>query len=108
MMRIIQKEIASYYRFRLVKEEKERPLPEFNAADGYSLEDVAVNSETLRNVWKVIEAAPVLSYKSFVLHYYFGMSVPETAKALGASEANVTSRLHRVRQTIKNRLNREE
>ncbi|HWS28915.1 MAG TPA: RNA polymerase sigma factor [Clostridia bacterium] len=108
MMRVVQKEIVGYYRFRLVKEEKERPLPEYSAADSFSLEDAAASAETLRSVWKVIEAAPALSYKSFVLHYYFGMSVLETAKALGVSEANITSRLHRVRQTIKSRLKKEE
>lgn len=108
MMRVVQKELSTYYRFRLRKAEREQSMPAFEMAGASpDVEDQAINGETLRHIWRVIEGAPALSYKSFVLHYYFGMSVPEIARSLGLSEPNVTSRLYRVRQTLRSKLEKE-
>lgn len=107
MMRIVQHELKNYYRFRLITAEREESIPEHTADLRIDVADEAVNGEMLRAIYGIVRAAPTLSYKSFVLHYYFGMRVPEIAEALGLTESGVTSRLHRVRQTIRNKLEKE-
>ena len=108
LMSIVQKELKSYYRFRLTKAERELPLPDDNVlSEAMPLEEVAATEDTLCQVWHIIESAPILSYKAFVLHWYFGMRVPEIATALGLSESSVTSRLFRVRATIRKKLEKE-
>lgn len=107
LMRIVQQELKTYYRFRMVRAEREEGLMRDVLDERRDIADEAVDGEMLRQIWHIVSAAPVPSYKAFVLHYYFGMRVPEIAAALALSESSVTSRLHRVRQTIRNEMKKE-
>ncbi len=109
LMTIVQQELKTYYRFRLRKKQHEQVMPEDDQISGnVRLEEEAVNRDLLQKVWLIIEKAPAQSYKAFVLHYYFGQSVPEIAKALSLTESNISSRLYRLRQTIRARMAKEE
>ncbi len=107
MMGVVQRELNSYYRFRIIRAQREQALEEGAPSGELCLEDRAVTADLLRRVWKELERAPLMSYKCFVLHCYFGMSAPDIAQALGLTEPGVTSRLYRTRQALRQRLGKE-
>ena len=108
IMSVVQSELKRYYRFRIKRDEREQELNGCVLPDGgASVDDIAINAELIHSVWASIEAAPPLSYKAFVLHYCFGMSVEDTARELGLSASAVTARLYRVRQSVRSDMKKE-
>lgn len=73
-----------------------------------SLEENVLHDESELKLYSVI--AKLGSKDQYLLYYrYFeGMSVRETAKTMDMSEANVATRLHRIRNELREILDIEE
>ena len=77
----------------------------FDAADpALTPEDVAQESERRRAMDEAIAAVPPEMRSVFLLRDVHGLSVEQTARALGVSQGTVKSRLSRAREKIARRL----
>ena len=102
LMSILQKELSGFYRFKIIKAEKEQRMTDgMTELSVEDIEDSAINAEMLGKVWDEIASAPAESYKAFVLYYYLDMTVADIARELNLSESAVKSRIHRLRASVR-------
>lgn len=107
-MSILQKELSGFYRFKIIKAEKEQRMTDgMTELSVEDIEDSAINAEMLGKVWDEIASAPAESYKAFVLYYYLDMTVADIAHELNLSESAVKSRIHRLRASVRQKLAKE-
>ncbi len=108
LMSILQKELSAFYRFKMIRAERERHITDGMAELSLEdMEDSAINADMLDRVWKEIASAPAKSYKAFVLYYYLDMAVADIARELNLSESAVKSRIHRLRASVRQKLAKE-
>lgn len=108
LMSILQKELSGFYRFKIIKAEKEQRMTDgMTELSVEDIEDSAINAEMLGKVWDEIASAPAESYKAFVLYYYLDMTVADIARELNLSESAVKSRIHRLRASVRQKLAKE-
>ena len=108
LMSILLKELSAFYRFKIIRAEKERHITDGMAELSLDdIEDSAINTELLGKVWNEIASAPAKSYKAFVLYYYLDMAVADIARELNLSESAVKSRIHRLRAYLRQKLAKE-
>jgi RNA polymerase sigma-70 factor (ECF subfamily) len=104
IIRLAQKEISRHYKRKAEKRERETGLEDYDArieSDELSLARIVEDRDTLEAVRVVVAGMPLLSYKSFVLFYYYDMSIASIARHLGISENNVKNRLWRARIAVR-------
>ncbi len=107
LVAIVNQELKKYYRFRILRRENECAADEASLPGGDDPCEASESRALTDRVWELVRQAPADGYRAFVLHYSFGMTVPEIAKALNLSEAAVKSRLYRLRQTIRDNMSKE-
>jgi RNA polymerase sigma-70 factor, ECF subfamily len=69
-----------------------------------SPEEAAIEEETNRTLWKVVDELEDKHRLPVLLRYVQEMTIPEIAEILGMKEGTVHSRLHYARQKIMDRL----
>jgi RNA polymerase sigma-70 factor, ECF subfamily len=67
-------------------------------------EEAIILSEGVRGMHQAVEALPEKYRIPVLLRYVHGMSVPEIAEVLGASEGTLYSRLHYAHRQLRQRL----
>ena len=102
LMSILQKELSGFYRFKIIKAEKEQRMTDgMTELSVEDIEDSAINAEMLGKVWDEIASAPAESYKAFVLYYYLDMTVADIPRELNLSTSAVQRRIHRLRPSVR-------
>ncbi len=104
LIRFTQKELSRHYRKKAVKGEMETDfegIGERAEADDIPFDQIVDNESVLRTVQDIALGLPLLSYKSFVMFYYYDMSIAQIAQNLHVSENNVKNRLWRARNVIR-------
>ncbi len=111
IIKLTEKELAKHYKKSAAKRENETDLggsEEIIEADGISFETLIDNKQALEAVHGVASQLPLLTFKAFVLFYYYDMSVAKIAENLTISEQNVKTRLWRARNAVRKELNHDE
>jgi RNA polymerase sigma factor (sigma-70 family) len=80
------------------EDEDTEPLPD----------EYAIREEDRRTVMEIVKQLPDRQLEAVMLRYYEGMSVTETAEAMGVSQSSVSHYLAAAREKIKNELQRLE
>lgn len=104
LMQLAKKELSRHYKKSAVKKEREFDLEKFEdlvEADEIPFEQLVDHQEALRMVRDTVRRMPLLTYKSFMLFYYYDMSVAAIAKNLGVRESNIKTRLWRARNAVR-------
>lgn len=76
-------------------------ISELNIPDGFSVEDAAQLSETMRCLDKGLEQLSEKEREIFARYYFYGEGTPTIAKKTGLSEGSVRSLLSRARNKLK-------
>lgn len=104
VIKIASRELSKHYKRKAAKLQMEADLDEFENlvdADETELSKIVENKVTLDTVGEMVLKLPLLSYKSFVLFYYYDLSIACIARHLNISESNVKNRLWRSRNEIR-------
>lgn len=104
VIKIANRELSKHYKRKAAKLQMEADLDEFENladADETELSQIVENKVTLDAVGEMVLKLPLLSYKSFVLFYYYDLSIACIARHLNISESNVKNRLWRSRNEIR-------
>lgn len=107
LVAIANTELKKYYRFRILRRTHECEANDSLTQDDGDLSAACSDRALTDRVWELVRTASGDSYRAFVLHYSFGMSLTEIAAALDTTEAAVKSRLYRLRQTIRDNMKEE-
>lgn len=104
IIKLTEKELARHYKRTAIKKETETDLKDFDEQlDSYELSfDLLMEKkEALEAVRSIVSQLPLLSFKAFILFYYYDMSVTKIAEHLNISEQNVKTRLWRARKAVR-------
>lgn len=91
----------------LEKEKRRRGQPAENMADRLPDEYSYEREEMIQRMEQAIDELPENDRNIIQLHYYQRMSTADIAQRTGMSQANVLVRLHRIREKLKERLNKQ-
>lgn len=111
IIKLTIKELARHYKKSAEKKEAETDISgseETIKADDISFETLIDNKQALAAVHSIAAQLPLLSFKAFVLFYYYDMSIAKIAEQLGISEQNVKTRLWRARCAVRKELSHDE
>ncbi len=111
IIKLTEKELSRHYKRTAIKREAETDLggcDEKIEADEISFEALIDNKQALEAVHGVVAQLPLLSFKAFVLFYYYDMSIAKIAEQLKLSEQNVKTRLWRARNAVRKELKNDE
>lgn len=104
LFKLAEKELSRHYKRKAVKKEMETCLEgveEYVADVGVDFDEIMEAKEKMSAIGDIVSKLPLVSYKAFVLYYYYDMTVSEIARNLGISESNVKDRLWRARNTVR-------
>jgi RNA polymerase sigma factor (sigma-70 family) len=104
LMQLAKKELSRHFKRSAKKKERETDLVEYEDlvdADEIPFEQIVDNQDALKAVCGIVGQMPLLTYKSFVLFYYYDMSVAAIAANLTINENNVKTRLWRARNAVR-------
>jgi len=71
-------------------------------------EDMLVDRLLLSEIWLRVQKEGKLTASLFLLHFHYGLTIRESAKQLGISQANATNRIYRALSRIRKVLVTEE
>jgi len=105
LLRMVKHKIADHYSSRIVMESideamevvDEDALRKLERSDGFIYEEVLAH----------LKAADELTYKIFLLHFGYDLTIKETANALGVAEMTVKNRLYRTLKRLKKEIKEE-
>ena len=109
LFRIAQNEIKKYYRS---KEKRKSELPVFSKVEDEDFEAMeATLSQELpeyagmdtKEVWQYIKSRDPVTFKIFVLYFYYEETLAAIAKTLDIGESNVKHRLYRTIRQIRDK-----
>lgn len=101
---LAKRELARHYKRKAATLERERDFEdcgEMVEADGVDFDELMERKDLMRQIGGLIKKLPLVSYKTFVLYYFYDMPVAEIARSLGISESNVKDRLWRARNAVR-------
>jgi RNA polymerase sigma-70 factor (ECF subfamily) len=107
IIKLTQKELARHYKKTAEKKELETDINDYDEkieSDDISFDSMIENKEALNNVRSIVAKLPLLSFKSFILFYYYDMPIAKIAEQLSISEQNVKTRLWRARNAVRKEL----
>ncbi len=99
LLRMVKHKLADHYSKRIIMESIEEAqevvdedaLRQLESSDSYIYEEVL----------EKLKAADDLTYRIFLLHFGYDLTIKETAKALGVAEMTVKNRLYRTLKKLK-------
>ncbi len=77
-------------------------LPEMS--DGTTLETTYILNERNRYLWDIINTLPSFDREMLILHYFSGLTLQEISQLTGRTAPAVRTRMMRLRQTLKNKM----
>lgn len=104
IIRLAERELSRHYRRKALGLEKETDLDAYNEKiepDGIPFTEMVENKDALDIVHDIVGQMPLLSYKSFILFYYYDMTIADIAEQLDISAQNVKVRLWRARNAVR-------
>lgn len=104
VFRLAKKELSRHYKSKAEQRENETGLEGIGEAaemDGIPFEQLIERQEVLELIGESAKKLPLLSYKSFILFYYYDMPIVKIAECLHISEDNVKTRLMRARNAVR-------
>lgn len=107
IIKLTQKELARHYKKAALKKELETDINDYDEkleSDKIPFDSLMENKEALNTVRSIVAKLPLLSFKSFILFYYYDMSIISIAQYLNISEQNVKTRLWRARNAVRKEL----
>lgn len=107
IIKLTQKELARHYKKTAEKKELETDINDYDEkleSDEIRLDSLIENKEALKTVRSIVAKLPLISFKSFILFYYYDMSIISIAEYLNINEQNVKTRLWRARNAVRKEL----
>ena len=107
IINLTKKELARHYKKTAVKKELETDMNDYDEkleSDDNPFDSLIENKEALKAVRSILAKLPLLSFKSFILFYYYDMSISSISEYLNISEQNVKTRLWRARNAVRKEL----
>ena len=104
LIQLAKRELSRHYRRKALKNEMETDIAgctEQIEIDEAEFTEMIENKETFNMVRGIAMQMPLLSYKSFVLFYFYDMSIADIAGHLDISPNNVKNRLWRARAAVR-------
>ena len=104
LIQLAKRELYRHYRRKAIKTEMETDIAgctEQIDIDETAFAEMIENKETLNIVRGIAMQMPLLSYKSFVLFYFYDMPIADIAGQLDISPNNVKNRLWRARTAVR-------
>jgi RNA polymerase sigma-70 factor (ECF subfamily) len=104
VIRLADRELSKHYRRKAFSMETETALEDYEASietDEMPFTDIVETKDTLKIVRGIVAQLPLLSYKSFILFYYYDMPIASIALQLDISETSVKNRLWRARAAVR-------
>ena len=109
LKKMLKREIIRQYaereqkKLRFVRETEEDRIP-----DEEAFEDVVIDRTLAQEALRKAKELPTEQYRTFILFYGFEFSVAEIANTLGVTKETVKTRLHRARNTLREKMNPEK
>jgi RNA polymerase sigma-70 factor (ECF subfamily) len=104
LIELAKKELAHHFKRGTLKREMETDLEGYDEAvdaDEVSFVDLMEHKNALNRAQEIVRKMPLLSYKTFILYYFYDMSVSSISEQLELSEDSVKSRLWRARNMVR-------
>lgn len=109
---IAQNEIKKYYRFKSARK-NDVPLfsggeenPDFEKLEAFLSQDCPQHSSIdVQEIWRFVRERDDLTFKIFVLYFYYGEKLADIAKILDIGESAVKNRLYRTIKQMREHFN---
>jgi RNA polymerase sigma-70 factor (ECF subfamily) len=111
IIKLTEKELSRHYKRTAEKREAETDIDKAEEqldAIIIPFDLLLENKDALDAVQSIVKKLPLLSFKAFILFYYYDMPIARIAEQLDISDKNVKTRLWRARLAVRKDINHDE